>query len=197
MAFNKEQQKGTGGGPYKQKTFSPLEEAVIELTSLNAAVDGVAGAKSFCNVAVTDQLTSCESIDNDILSINTNVGNEVRLSNINENVMSMDVPVLNEIRPSVLNTASSSTPHGSTPTVIPRRKDALSLLQEQTEHNKEYGEKILKAIKGIDHKISENLYYVKKTYKLKEQKFEVLKKMREEKRLHREETKKLLRDKLK
>lgn len=39
--------KGTGGGPYKQSHFSPLEEEVIEMVNLQNAVSGSSGGKKF------------------------------------------------------------------------------------------------------------------------------------------------------
>ncbi|XP_055904145.1 uncharacterized protein LOC129939964 isoform X2 [Eupeodes corollae] len=47
LRSNKLHLKGTGGGPYIQKTIDDLEEKIIECAGLEAAVDGVPTAKSF------------------------------------------------------------------------------------------------------------------------------------------------------
>ncbi|XP_055910283.1 uncharacterized protein LOC129944691 [Eupeodes corollae] len=46
LAANKKEITGTGGGPHKQKSFTPLEDAVIALINSNDSVNGI-GAKSF------------------------------------------------------------------------------------------------------------------------------------------------------
>ncbi|XP_055839906.1 uncharacterized protein LOC129907626 isoform X1 [Episyrphus balteatus] len=46
LSANKKETTGTGGGPYRQKSFTALEEAVISLTNISSSVSGI-GAKSF------------------------------------------------------------------------------------------------------------------------------------------------------
>lgn len=47
LSENRKNAVSTGGGPNKQKSFTPLEQSVIELLSLNVAVEGMMQIKSY------------------------------------------------------------------------------------------------------------------------------------------------------
>ncbi|XP_055913939.1 uncharacterized protein LOC129947424 [Eupeodes corollae] len=91
LVYNKKETKATGGGEYRQHSFSKLEEAVIELTGLKTSTAGIKNTHSFgteitrqCPEVETNTQTEKQSPDNtaELIDVSMTSDGGVHLENV-------------------------------------------------------------------------------------------------------------------